>query len=241
MSNQKPPSEYLALALDNCAERKQIQRLVYYTAPSIGTFKIGLEQYTRFGPSILQPLKESGRKIFLDLKLHDIPNTVAKAVEAAAEKQIDLLTIHCTGGSAMMKAAAAAARRARDRGLNPPRLIGVTVLTSISESMLGDELAVGRPLSDYTAHLAELAAVSGLDGIVCSAVELPQIRPCLPEHFEIITPGIRLKSSAADDQQRIATPQEAVRNGATLLVIGRIVTTAEEPGRAAAQIAESLS
>lgn len=232
MTTSKTPREHLALALDNCAELAQIQEMVDRTVQHVGVFKVGLEQYTRFGPIVLDLIRRSNTRIFLDLKLHDIPNTVAKAVAAAAEHNIDLLTLHISGGRAMMEAAAEAAAKST----TPPRLIGVTVLTSISQQALGDELRVTGQMADQEGHLARLAMDSGLDGIVCSAVDLPAVRAMVPEGKEIVTPGIRPPGAEVQDQKRVATPRSAVAGGATLLVVGRPITAAEDPAAAAKTI-----
>ncbi len=234
------PRDYLALALDNCASRARITQLVEATSGHIGTFKIGLEQFTRFGPTLVTELRNSGRRIFLDLKLHDIPNTVAKAVGAASELGVDFLTIHTMGGEETMKAAVQAAREARTAGRRPPKLIGVTVLTSISEAVLREELGISRSIPDQVAHLARAAASCGLDGIVCAAPDLSAVRPFVPAGFEIVTPGIRPAGADRHDQSRTATPEEAVRMGATLLVLGRAITGAGEPRRAARGIVEGI-
>lgn len=222
----------LALALDNVSSLDDIHNLVDQTAPSIGVFKIGLEQFTRFGPPVLDVVRMAGRKIFLDLKFHDIPNTVAQAVEAAGALGVDFITIHTQGGVEMMRAARAAAQKCP----RPPRILGVTLLTSIGEESLRNELTVTQDASSYVRHLAGLARDAGLDGIVCSAADLPAVKPHLPASFEIITPGIRPAGTAAHDQKRIATPAEAIKNGATLLVLGRAITGAVNPGDAARAI-----
>ena len=228
--------DYLALALDNCTSPEALANLVCATAPSIGVFKIGLEQFTRFGPSILGIVRRQSRKIFLDLKFHDIPNTVAKSVESACDLGADYLTIHCSGGIAMMVAAKAAADGAEQRTGKRPKIIGVTVLTSIDEACLRSELGVPSTVGEQVRRLAENAVKAGLDGIVCSAADLPEVKSLLPGSFEIITPGIRPAGSSAHDQKRTATPATAIAAGATLLVLGRAVTEAHDQGKAAAEI-----
>jgi orotidine-5'-phosphate decarboxylase len=227
----------LALPLDNVSSLNEIQKLIKQTAPSIGVFKIGLEQFTRFGPPVLDVVRRSGRKIFLDLKFHDIPNTVAKAVESAGALGVDFLTIHTQGGLEMMRAAKDAAKRCSHQ----PKIIGVTLLTSIGEESLRQELTVAKDPSSYVCHLAGLARDADIDGIVCSANDLPEVKPVLPKSFVIITPGIRPAGTAANDQKRIATPAEAIKNGATILVIGRPITQASDPGKAAHSILEEIS
>lgn len=237
---QKTPHEYIVLALDNCENCAQLETLIKSTTPYIGTFKIGLEQYVRFGAPIVELAKKSGRSIFLDLKFHDIPNTVAQAVTAAADLGVDYLTVHTQGGIEMMRAAKQAALQAQQQGKKRPAIIGVTILTSISQEALSSELNVGIAVADQVRHLAACAVAAGIDGIVCSAADLPTVKPVLPHDFIVITPGIRPAGSDVNDQKRIATPAEAVANGATLLVIGRPITGAKDPAMAAKAIGESL-
>ncbi len=233
---KKQKKDYLALALDNFSEKAKILELVESTKEYIGIFKIGLEQFIRFGPDIIKDVQKTGNKIFLDLKLHDIPNTVAKAVLAASELNVNYLTIHTSGGIAMLKAAVEAAQSVE----NPPKLIGVTVLTSIDQNTLNNELKVPGILTEYVTHLARIATEIKLDGIVCSAVDLPFIKQYLPAEYEIITPGIRPSGSDTGDQKRVTTPQQAIENGATILVIGRPITTADEPVKVAKTIFNSF-
>ncbi len=233
---EKPTKEYIALALDNVSEKQTLLELVSSTKEYIGIYKIGLEQFIRFGPEIVQLVKNEGIKLFLDLKLHDIPNTVAKAVTSASELGIDFLTIHTSGGLTMMQAAVKAARNTE----NPPKLIGVTVLTSIDLDTLNNELRIGGSVTDQVSHLAKLAVQAELDGIVCSAADLPPIKSSLPDGFEIITPGIRPAGSDVGDQKRVATPKQAVESGSTVLVIGRAITAAQDPVKAAREIVESI-
>jgi orotidine-5'-phosphate decarboxylase len=228
----------LVLALDNVSSLNALKDLIQATAPSIGVFKIGLELFTRFGPPVCGVVREAQRKIFLDLKLHDIPNTVEKAVIAACGLKVDYLTVHTQGGISMMRAAVDARRQ---KGCRLPEIIGVTLLTSIDADCLTNDLLVAAPPAEYAKHLASLAVRAGLDGIVCSAADLPAVKPGLPPGFEIITPGIRPAGSVANDQKRIATPKEAIKNGATLLVVGRAVTEAPDPARAAAAIAAEIA
>ncbi|MBN2189465.1 MAG: orotidine-5'-phosphate decarboxylase [Chitinispirillaceae bacterium] len=228
----------LALALDNISSLDALAGLIKAVAPSIGVFKIGLELFCRFGPPVCGVVRKAQRKIFLDLKLHDIPATVEKAVRAACVLEVDYLTVHAQGGVTMLSAAVNA-RRQKGHGL--PKIIGVTLLTSIDAEGLANDLLVAAPPAAYAKHLASLAVRAGLDGIVCSAADLPAVKPGLPPGFEIITPGIRPAGSAANDQKRIATPGEAVKNGATLLVVGRAVTEAPDPARAAAAIAAEIA
>lgn len=238
---KKSPRDYLALALDNVSSLPELAALIKATAPSIGVYKIGLELFTRLGPPILEIVRNADRKIFLDLKFHDIPNTVGKAVESAGRLGIDFLTVHTQGGIAMMRAAKAAADIVRQTGGPTPKILGVTLLTSIDAVSLQKELCVAMSTGDFVRHLAKCAIEASLDGIVCSAADLPLVKPILPASFEIITPGIRPAGTAANDQKRIATPREAINNGATLLVIGRAVTGAGDPGKVAEEILMQVS
>jgi orotidine-5'-phosphate decarboxylase len=237
----KSPSDYFAIALDNLDDPGRIQKLINQTKLFCSTYKIGLELFTRFGPPILDCIRDAERRIFLDLKFHDIPNTVAKAVISASRLGVEYCTIHAQGGMAMMSAAVAAARASREKGVIPPKLIGVTVLTSIDAHCLRDELNVGLSVEQHVQSLAGLAVAAGMDGIVCSAADLPKVKKSFPENFEIITPGIRFAGSADDDQKRVATPAQAILNGATLLVIGREVTQAIDPAFAAKAIASDIA
>jgi orotidine-5'-phosphate decarboxylase len=233
-------SEHLALALDNLQSPAEVRSLVAQTKHCFGTFKVGLELFTRFGPPILDLVFESGRKVFLDLKFHDIPQTVGNAVRSASRLGVQFITVHAQGGTEMMKAACSAARTARNEGLAPPKIVGVTLLTSIDASALLNELNVSVALEQHIKILSLRAVDALLDGIVCSASDLPHVKPLLPDGFEIITPGIRLLHGDAHDQKRVSTPKEAIRNGATLLVIGRAVTEDKNPVAAAEGILRSL-
>ena len=237
----KTSKDNLALALDNVSNLDAITDLVGATREYIGVYKIGLEQFTRFGIPVVEKIQKLGVQIFLDLKFHDIPNTVEKAVASACELNVQYCTLHTLGGTDMLKAAVKAANAYREKGKTPPKLIGVTVLTSVSPEALKNDLQVAMPLTDYVAHLAKNALSSGLDGIVCSAADLPAVQPFLPQNFVRITPGIRFDGGATHDQKRVATPQQAIANGATLLVIGRAVTEAKDPGAAAREIFSVIS
>jgi orotidine-5'-phosphate decarboxylase len=229
MKNKK-----IALAIDNIIDLDEIATLIKKTSRWVQVYKIGLEQFIRFGPAILETVRSTGREIFLDLKLHDIPNTVAKAVRSVCSHNVDYLTIHSQGGSAMMKAASEA-----KKAFSPAsdmKIIGVTLLTSIDETALSNELCVPDAPRVYVKHLAELAVQSAIDGIVCSAADLSHVAPAIPDRFEVITPGIRPAGTDTHDQKRVATPAQAVAAGATMLVIGRAITAAPDPSIAAESI-----
>lgn len=229
----------IALALDNLNEISKLTSLISETSQWIGIYKIGLEQFVRFGPPVLDIVRKADRKIFLDLKLHDIPNTVAKAVESACDLEIDFLTLHTQGGLEMLKAAALA--KSKHTKTRLPKLIGVTVLTSIDTAALNNELRVPGSVEAQVTHLARMAMTSGIDGIVCSAADLSFVTPVLPPHFDIVTPGIRPSGSDVNDQKRIATPSEALSAGSTVLVLGRAITAAQHPGKAAEAVFRELA
>jgi len=237
----KNPSDYLAVALDNIEDLSRITSLIDQTKEFCSTYKVGLELFTRFGPPVLDCIHDSARNIFLDLKFHDIPNTVAQAVMSASRLGVRFCTVHAHGGKSMMMAAAQAAQASREKGLEPPLLIAVTVLTSIDASSLRNELNVGVSLEQQVASLANLAVISGMNGIVCSAADLPFIKKSLPKSFVVVTPGIRRKGSDSHDQKRTATPLEAISGGATLLVLGREVTSSSNPESVLKEITDDIS
>jgi orotidine-5'-phosphate decarboxylase len=230
----------IALAIDNIEDPQKIESLINETSPWVGTYKIGLEQFIRFGPPVLELVRKAHRKIFLDLKLHDIPNTVSQAVAAACALGVDYLTVHTQGGSEMLSAATNARNNHSSNG-HRPAIIGVTLLTSIGDDLLNTDLKVTIKLQEYVLHLAQLAIQAQINGIVCSAADLPSVAPALPKSFEIITPGIRPAGTDHHDQQRIATPTAALKAGATMLVLGRAVTAAKNPGVAAQEIFNDIA
>ncbi len=213
----------IIVALD-VSDASQALRLVDRLGPDLDFVKVGLELFTREGPHVVRRLQDRDVRVFLDLKLHDIPNTVAAAVRAASELEVDLLTVHASGGRRMLEAAAGA----RSGSL---ALLAVTVLTSLDPGELGEAWgrAGGATPSDEAPRLARLAAECGIDGVVASAWEAGTIRRAVGPTASIVTPGIRLEGGEAHDQRRVATPDRAVREGATHLVLGRAVTAAEDP------------
>lgn len=187
--------------------------------------KIGMELYYSAGPAIVRELKSRGHDVFLDLKLHDIPNTVRRAMSALAKLGVDMVNVHAAGGSEMMKAA----REGLDAGDVRPSLIAVTQLTSTSPAMLRNELLINTPMEETVLRYAENACNSGLDGVVCSPLEAAAVKERCGAGFLAVTPGIRFASSAADDQKRIMTPQAAFAAGADFIVVGRPITRAPDP------------
>lgn len=214
--------------------------LAKQVAPVVGAFKIGSELFTAAGPYIVRQIRSTGTSVFLDLKFHDIPNTVAKAVSSATLLDVQMLTVHASGGSEMMRVAEESAQRtARESGHNPPLVLGVTVLTSMnvtSLSEMGGDANVGRQVE----RLATLAVKAGLCGLVCSPLEIAALRQILPANIQLVTPGIRTGTVKADDQKRTLSPREALDAGANWLVIGRPIYAAEDPRAAAEKILESI-
>lgn len=227
-----------ALDLPDAASALAIARDV---APFVGAFKVGKELFVAAGPDIVRALRATGTPVFLDLKFHDIPNTVARAVTAAVRLDVQMLTIHCSGGTAMMRAAELAAQAAaRELNRPPPLVLGVTVLTSMDAQTLA-ELGCEPDPTSQVQRLARLAADSGLRGLVCSPMELATLRPILPSTMELVTPGIRTAPEPNDDQKRTLSASDAIHLGASWLVIGRPIYAAPDPVVAARALFDSLS
>ncbi|QKD82376.1 orotidine-5'-phosphate decarboxylase [Thermoleptolyngbya sichuanensis A183] len=205
-------------------------------------WKVGLELFVSTGATILAELKARQKRIFLDLKFHDIPNTMAGACRAAGRYGVDLLTVHATAGKEALVAANAAAQDgAAAAGSPPPRVIAVTVLTSISPRTLAFELKVPLELPDFALQMALLAQDSGLSGVVCSPQEAAHLRQVCGDRFLLVCPGVRPTWASANDQRRVMTPAEALRAGASYLVIGRPITAAPNPAEAFARICEEAA
>ncbi len=208
--------------------------------PFVGGFKIGSELFTSAGPEMVRQIRETGSSVFLDLKFHDIPNTVAKAVAAAARLDVQMMTVHTSGGVAMLRAAEESAQKtALQLGRPAPLVLGVTVLTSMDSQAL-EELGCQANVGRQVERLAALGVRAGLRGLVCSPLEIAALRQILPDKIQLITPGIRTGAEKADDQKRTLSPKEALEAGANWLVIGRPIYAAERPREAAQRILESI-
>jgi orotidine-5'-phosphate decarboxylase len=201
--------------------------------PTLCRVKIGKECFVASGPKLIDDLHGMGFEIFLDLKFHDIPNTVAEACKAATQLGVWMMNVHAAGGRAMLTAARSAIEQASKT--TKPKLIAVTVLTSLTEPEL-NEVGVASSIDNQVLRLAKLTKECLLDGVVCSAREAPLLRQQIPAPFLLVTPGIRLPSAAKDDQARVVTPQDAMRAGASYLVIGRPITAAKDPRAALNEI-----
>ncbi len=211
--------------------------LVNQLDPSLCRLKVGKEMFTRFGPAFVRELQQRQFDVFLDLKFHDIPNTVAKAVTAAADLGVWMVNVHASGGSRMMQATKQALE---SYGADRPKLIAVTVLTSMEQQDL-TELGIQLTPAEQVVKLASLAANTGLDGVVCSAQEASLLKQQLGTAFQLVTPGIRPAQSAADDQRRVMTPRAAQAAGVDYMVIGRPITKAAQPLAALQAIVAELS
>jgi len=215
-------------------------KLAELVAPAVGAFKIGKELFVSAGTDIVKKIRATGASVFLDLKFHDIPNTVAKAVAAATRLDVQMLTIHTSGGGEMMRAAEKSAQdTAKSLGQPPPLVLGVTVLTSSNNETLA-EIGCEPNVGHQVERLASLAVKSGLRGLVCSPLEIADLRLILPAEIQLVTPGIRTGAEKADDQKRTLTAREAIQAGASWLVIGRPIYAAENPRLAAEKILESI-
>lgn len=224
MPQNRDPKVIVALDFPG---KEQALNLVRDLDPGQCRLKVGKEMFTRYGPSMVEELQKLGFELFLDLKFHDIPNTVAGACRSAAELGVWMVNVHCLGGRKMMNAAAEAVAG----GTHRPILIGVTVLTSMDEEDIS-EIGLAGPIERRVVALATLARDSGLDGVVCSPLEIAPIRAVQDRDFLLVTPGIRPADASVDDQKRIMTPARALASGASYLVIGRPITRAENPQQA---------
>jgi orotidine-5'-phosphate decarboxylase len=224
----------LIVALD-VSSAAQARQIVQSIGESASTYKIGKQLFTAEGPQIVRDLVTSGRKVFLDLKFHDIPNTVAGAVAEAAKLGVSMLTVHASGGSKMLKAAAEAAAQSPAK----PMVLAVTVLTSLSDADLA-EIGVSGHIQTQVLRLGSLARAAGCGGLVASGQETRELRRELGDDFAIVTPGVRPTGTAAGDQARLLTPKDAIAAGATYLVVGRPILEAPNPAQAAEAIVTEI-
>ena len=229
------PANCLIIALD-VGSVADAQRIVQSVSERTTLFKVGLELFTSAGPDVVRDLVASGRRVFLDLKFHDIPNTVAGAVRSAASLGASMLTVHAAGGEGMLTAAVETARLFP----TPPLVLAVTVLTSMDETTLS-KTGVSATAPEQVERLADLALRAGCPGLVCSPQEVQRLRQRFGPSPVLVTPGIRPTGSAAGDQARLSTPAEALRAGADYLVVGRPITQAANPGIAAGAILDELT
>ena len=229
----------LALDVDNAQYAINLAKKL---KKHVGLFKIGSELFTIAGPNIVEKLVDLGAPIFLDLKFHDIPNTVARVARVVTRLGISMFNIHASGGGEMIRAAVEATQdEAAKQGLIPPLVLAVTVLTSIDNNILQKELSVNKNVEKFVPHLAVMTKENGADGVVASPMEVYAIRKTCGEQFQIVTPGVRPTGSFIGDQKRIATPSDAILQGSDYVVIGRPILTASNPVDAAERIAKEIS
>lgn len=231
----KPNSDRVIVPLDVPTVEKAIAWLD--KLPDVCFWKVGLELFVSTGSDILKILKERQKKIFLDLKLHDIPNTMAGACRSASRYDVDLLTLHATAGRVALKASQEAVHQASA----PTKLLAITVLTSLNSRELAFDLKIPLELPEYALQMALLAQESGIDGAVCSPNEVSQLRQICGDEFLLVCPGVRPNWAEAGDQRRVMTPSQAIKAGADYLVIGRPITTAPDPMEAWERICQELA
>jgi len=230
----------IILALD-VPELDSARKLIKELAPVVGAFKVGKELFVATGPELVREIRATGASVFLDLKFHDIPNTVAKAVASAVRLDVQMLTVHTSGGHETLAAAEKAAQEtALQSGREAPLVLGVTVLTSMDNENLA-EIGVAANIGQQVERLAMLAARSGLRGLVCSPLEIAALRQIIPSKMQLVTPGIRPGGGGGDDQKRTLSAKEAMDAGASWLVIGRPIYQAANPRKAAEDILATLA
>lgn len=231
----KKITDRLIVALD-VESLTDAERIVDLLLPAVKIFKVGAQLFTATGPETIKLIQKRGGRVFLDLKYHDIPHTVAKAVEIATEQGIFMLTLHAQGGLKMMQEVVEAAKtKAKEKKSHRPLILGVTVLTSLGQEDF-NQLGIGRKIETQVLHLTRLVLKAGLDGVVSSVEDVRMIRQYFGDKPLIVTPGIRLTKYASDDQKRIATPQEAIKAGADYIVVGRPILSAPDPLKEAERI-----
>lgn len=234
------PAERIILALDRPDGGAALALVA--AIPELRWVKVGLELFSAAGPAVVAELRDRGLRVFLDLKFHDIPATMAGACRSAARLGAELITVHaCAGSEALAAAQAGAIEGAAAAGLGAPTLLAVTVLTSWPEERFAAELAIAEPVPTYVNRLAALAAGAGIGGCVCSPLEVAALRQIHPEPFQLVTPGIRPAGSSTGDQARVMTPAQAIAAGSSQLVIGRPISAAADPAAAFAACCQELA
>ena len=237
----KNPREMLIFALDVGKGIEEAMTWIERLRDHLEIFKVGKESYTRYGPYIVKRIKENGKKVFLDLKFHDIPNTVAGAAAGAVEHGVYMLNVHALGGKEMMeKTVTAVSKVAQEAALPPPIILAVTVLTSLNDGDL-KEMGFNCSASELTLRLAKLAMDSGISGVVASTHDIANIRKACGDNFIIVTPGIRESTSADDDQKRISSVREAIIRGADYVVVGRPIRKAADPVQKVEEIVSEIT
>lgn len=242
MGNKIQLKDRLIVALDS-SDENEVLGIVHKLGASVGYFKVGLELFTAFGPPIIKKIKHTGSKIFFDGKFLDIPNTVSHAVSNMVRHKVDMINVYLSGGKNMLlEAKKLLLETAQIENISPPKLLGVTVLTSITSEVLKNDLKVQAHLEEYVLHLAEFALEANLDGIICSPNEAKIVKKAAVDNknFLIVTPGVRPIWADTNDQKRVATPKEAIANGATHIVVGRPITQSKNPLDAVKKILDEL-
>jgi orotidine-5'-phosphate decarboxylase len=236
----KDGAERIIVALDFSTAKEALD-MADLLGGQVSFFKVGMELFTSTGPDIIKALHERDCKVFLDLKFHDIPNTVKRTCEIVLEFGVELFNLHASGGSEMMAQASRALREgAIALGKKAPSLLAVTILTSIDDKILNEELGVARSVKEQVVHLAKMAKEAGVNGVVASPLEIKAIRQACGEDFYIVTPGVRPAWAVKGDQRRVMTPSEAINHGADYIVVGRPITASKDPLEAAKRISEEI-
>jgi orotidine-5'-phosphate decarboxylase len=239
--SNKQASDKLIFALD-AASMEEALSWVELLSGHVGMFKVGKELFTAVGPEIIESIKQKGQKVFLDLKFHDIPNTVARAAEAAVKADVDMFNVHAMGGSKMIQETVSAAWTCADKLCKPrPIILAVTVLTSLNNDDLA-EIGFEKSTNELVMHLAEMAQKAGASGVVSSAQDIAALRANLDDKFVIVTPGIRgVREEVKDDQKRTLSAYEAIKAGADYIVVGRPIRQAQNPLKACLQINQEIT
>jgi len=242
-TKEQEARKMVCLPLDGLDTIDELRARVKELSPVVGLFKVGKESYTRFGPQAIRVVQNAGANVFLDLKYHDIPNTVKGSAKAATKLGVYMFNVHASGGLEMMKAAVEGAMEcAEELNVERPKIIGITVLTSIDKDILNNQLKGFGEVKEQVLNLSQLAYEAGLDGIVCSAEDLRFIKERLPKDFMYVTPGIKGPNTPAGaDQKRVFTPGNAVKDGSNILVIGRAITEASDRIKAGHEVLQDMA